>query len=185
LYKVGESYFVRDGNHRVSVARRHGRTRLPAYVWEYETPLPLPISASIDDLMSNAAHDAFVERTAIDRLCPGVEIRLSQADGYEVLLGEIDEFQQIIARIDERPIGWDEAVTVVRCTTPVVQIMRREHPGRPRRMRPTCTCGCPQSGELDALRARRLAGGRGRWRAGRCDRSPPSAPDPGARLAPS
>jgi hypothetical protein len=129
LYKVGEAYFVRDGNHRVSVARRRGRTRLPAYVWEYETPLPLPAGAGIDDLMSNAAHNAFVERTGIDRLCPGVEIRLSQADGYGVILSEIEEFQEIIARIDERPIGWDEAVGMW-CAlryTPVVEIMRQEH----------------------------------------------------------
>lgn len=34
LYKVGEAYFVRDGNHRVSVARYHGVISLDAEVVE-------------------------------------------------------------------------------------------------------------------------------------------------------
>lgn len=34
LYKVGDSYFVRDGNHRVSVARYHGVEAIDAEVVE-------------------------------------------------------------------------------------------------------------------------------------------------------
>jgi len=34
LYQVGDAYFVRDGNHRVSVARVQGAPSIEAYVWE-------------------------------------------------------------------------------------------------------------------------------------------------------
>jgi hypothetical protein len=34
LYKIGENYFVRDGNHRVSVARYHGAVAIDAEVVE-------------------------------------------------------------------------------------------------------------------------------------------------------
>ena len=34
LYKIGETYFVRDGNHRVSVARYHGAAAIDAEVVE-------------------------------------------------------------------------------------------------------------------------------------------------------
>jgi hypothetical protein len=34
LYKIGEHYFVRDGNHRVSVARFHGAAAIDAEVVE-------------------------------------------------------------------------------------------------------------------------------------------------------
>jgi hypothetical protein len=34
LYKIGEAYFVRDGNHRVSVARYHGVAAIDAEVVE-------------------------------------------------------------------------------------------------------------------------------------------------------
>ena len=36
LYKVGEAYFVEDGNHRVSVARTNGDTAIKAKVIEFD-----------------------------------------------------------------------------------------------------------------------------------------------------
>lgn len=36
LYKVGEAYFVEDGNHRVSVARGNGETAIQANVIEFD-----------------------------------------------------------------------------------------------------------------------------------------------------
>jgi len=41
LYKVGEVYFVRDGNHRVSVARAQRVPDIEAFVWEYPSLVPL------------------------------------------------------------------------------------------------------------------------------------------------
>ena len=35
LYKLGDAYFVEDGNHRVSVARYHGVEAVEAYVTEF------------------------------------------------------------------------------------------------------------------------------------------------------
>ncbi len=40
LYKVGEAYFVEDGNHRVSVARYQGVEWIDAEVVELRSPLP-------------------------------------------------------------------------------------------------------------------------------------------------
>src|SRR3954464_14751734 len=37
LYKVGDLYFVRDGHHRVSVAKSQGRDDIDAYVTEVTT----------------------------------------------------------------------------------------------------------------------------------------------------
>ena len=38
LYKIGDSYFVEDGNHRVSVARYQGVEMIDAEVVELMTP---------------------------------------------------------------------------------------------------------------------------------------------------
>ena len=63
LYKIGEVYFVRDGNHRVSVARANGLTHIEAYVTEIETDVDLTLddfdatsgsSRSSDPTFSNA-----------------------------------------------------------------------------------------------------------------------------------
>ena len=40
LYKVGDAYFVEDGNHRVSVARYQGVEWIDAEVVELRSPLP-------------------------------------------------------------------------------------------------------------------------------------------------
>jgi hypothetical protein len=37
LYKIGDSYFVADGNHRVSVVRYHGVEWIDAEVTEFRT----------------------------------------------------------------------------------------------------------------------------------------------------
>src|SRR5437867_13096586 len=41
LYKIGETYFVKDGNHRVSVARERGQVFVDARVIEVESPAPV------------------------------------------------------------------------------------------------------------------------------------------------
>lgn len=138
LYKVGQVYFVRDGNHRVSVARQHDTPSIEAYVWEYETHVPLePDTTDVDDLLCKAAQAAFLERTNVDRLCPDLRIELTQPDGYEDLLYEIEAFQQILSRIDEREVPFDEAVVLwgEMRYTPIVEIIRQcyvlqEFPGR-------------------------------------------------------
>ncbi len=44
LFKVDEVYFVRDGNHRISVARARGQEYIDAYVTEIDTPVSLKIT---------------------------------------------------------------------------------------------------------------------------------------------
>jgi hypothetical protein len=138
LYKVGQGYFVRDGNHRVSVARQHNFLAIEAYVWECETHVPLePDTTDVDDLLCRTAQAAFLERTHIDRLCPNLRIELTQPDGYEDLLYEIEAFQQILSRIDKREVPFDEAVVLwgEMRYIPIVEIIRQrdtlqDFPGR-------------------------------------------------------
>jgi len=137
LYKVGEVYFVRDGNHRVSVARHHARSTIRAYVWEYETDLALQPDSDIEALLCQAAHAAFLETTRIGSLYPELQIELTRPDGYQDLLGEIEEFQQIIAHIDGRDVPFDEAVSLWADMRylPIVDSIRRrrvldQFPGR-------------------------------------------------------
>ncbi|RLC99128.1 MAG: hypothetical protein DRI77_03475 [Chloroflexi bacterium] len=112
LYKVGQAYFVRDGNHRVSVARQHNAPTIQAYVWEYETRVPLEPDTDVDGLLCKAAHAAFLEHTDIDHICPDTPLELTQPDGYEDLLYEIEVMQQSISTIEGRDVPFDEAVKV-------------------------------------------------------------------------
>jgi len=127
LFKVGQVYFVHDGNHRVSVARQNKAPSIEAYVWEYETRVPLEPDTDVRDLWGKAARRAFLERTNLDRLCADVDIELTHPDGYDDLLHEIEAFQKSLSRIDERKIPFDEAATLW-CEmqyTPIVQLIRQ------------------------------------------------------------
>jgi hypothetical protein len=44
LYKIGETYFVRDGNHRVSVAHYHGAAAIDAEVVEIRDHTRAPVA---------------------------------------------------------------------------------------------------------------------------------------------
>ncbi len=129
LYKVSHAYFVRDGNHRVSVARQQNTPSIQAYVWEYETRVSLEPDTDINDLLCKAAHTAFLEHTNLDHLYPDLSIELTQPDGYEELLYEIEAYQRIMSRIDEREVPFDEAVMLwyEMRYTPIVEIIRQRN----------------------------------------------------------
>jgi len=61
LYKIGEAYFVRDGNHRVSVARYHGVAAIDAEVVEIRGQMrtdPARRAARTKDAMAHLAQPA-------------------------------------------------------------------------------------------------------------------------------
>lgn len=126
LYRVGEVFFVRDGNHRVSVARQLHRQTIRAHVWEYHTPVPLRPDSDVDELLCRLARDGFLEQTQVHRLRPTLDIRLTRPGGYEDLLSEIKAYQQILSDVDRRELSLEEAAALW-CDLryePIVQIMR-------------------------------------------------------------
>jgi hypothetical protein len=55
LYKVGEAYFVEDGNHRVSVARYQGVEWIEAEVVELRSPIPAALRNAVCSVCFDAA----------------------------------------------------------------------------------------------------------------------------------
>ena len=52
VYQIGEVYFVSDGNHRVSIARRMGATHIRAQVTKLETKVGLSPDDQPDELIA-------------------------------------------------------------------------------------------------------------------------------------
>ena len=50
-YKIGEVYFVKDGNHRVSVARERQQVFIDAYVTEIDIPVTLTADMGLSDVL--------------------------------------------------------------------------------------------------------------------------------------
>ncbi len=111
VYKVGSAYFVKDGNHRVSVARQLGMKDIEAYVWEYPEPVEgLSPDADIDALILEAERREFFERTRLDERRPGHGIHLTAPGGYLMMLAQIDAYQRALEQIDGRQVPYEEAV---------------------------------------------------------------------------
>src|SRR5262245_29072218 len=90
LYKIGDLYFVRDGNHRVSVARQLGAKFIQAHVTELPTNIGLHPGMSRAELDEAASYAAFLEETGLPRTRPYHQsMQLSETSRYADLLGHI------------------------------------------------------------------------------------------------
>ena len=75
LYKIGDAYFVQDGNHRVSVARQRGVEMIDAEVIELRSRVPVDSALTARDLLHKLEHRRLLERLPIDRVLPEIKIR--------------------------------------------------------------------------------------------------------------
>jgi hypothetical protein len=65
VYRIGDLHFVRDGHHRVSVARAQGLTHIDAYVTEVETELGADAEIRLADLPLKSHQRLFYERVPL------------------------------------------------------------------------------------------------------------------------
>jgi len=110
VYKVGEGYFVLDGNHRVSIAMQQSLDFIDAYVVEVQTRVPLSTSDDLDKLIIKAEYVEFLERTNIDDLRPEADLLVSVPGQYETLENLIEVHRFFIEMAQEIELTDREAV---------------------------------------------------------------------------
>ena len=96
VYKVGEAYFVVDGNHRVSIARQEGVEFIEARVIEFKTDIPFSPNVQPDDLIIKAEYAEFLELTRINDSRPNVDMSLTGCGQYEKLMDQIRISQYLL-----------------------------------------------------------------------------------------
>ena len=111
VYKIGEAYFVLDGNHRVSVARQMGHTHIPAYVSELIVRVPLTPDTDYDDLIIREEYTQFLKITRLDVLRPQQELLVTAPGMYEKLHEHINTHRYFMGIDFDREIHYFEAVT--------------------------------------------------------------------------
>jgi hypothetical protein len=111
VFQVGDVYFVKDGNHRVSVARDLGAKTIQAHVTEVKSPVPLDASVTAEDLIIKADYADFLERTHLDELRPEQCIEFTVPGRYQDLLAHIGAHQHYLEQRLGQPVPWAEAVT--------------------------------------------------------------------------
>lgn len=110
VYQIGDAYFVRDGNHRVSVARANGLRDIEAYVTVVETPVSIDASTRAQDLMLKASQADFLRRTHLEELRPGADIEVTEIGSYHELLQHIEVHRHYLGIEQQREIPWQDAV---------------------------------------------------------------------------
>jgi hypothetical protein len=132
LFKVGEVYFVRDGNHRVSVARANGSTHIEAYVTEIETDIPLTLDDfERDQWIIKIERAKFLHETNIDHIRPNHGISITEPGRYAMMLDHIEVHrylrdEELERQGDHVGLSWPEAVSswYDNVYMPVVQAIR-------------------------------------------------------------
>jgi nucleotide-binding universal stress UspA family protein len=110
VYKIGDAYFVKDGNHRVSVARQMGVKDIQAFVIEVRTRVPLSPEVKPDELIVKAEYAEFLERTHLDELRPGADLSVTIPGQYATLEEHIAVHRHYMGNEQKRFISEDEAV---------------------------------------------------------------------------
>ncbi len=77
LYKIGDAYFVKDGHHRISVAKRLHAKTISAYVTEISSSVPLSSTVTPEELILKEEYANFLAHTKINEYFPDADLQLS------------------------------------------------------------------------------------------------------------
>ena len=109
VYRIGDAYFVLDGNHRISVARQAGNSHIEAYVTKIHTKVPLTPDIDPDKLELKAEYAEFLYKTQLDEMRPSADLSMTIPGKYHRLYQQIDRHRSALAHIQQREVSYEEA----------------------------------------------------------------------------
>jgi len=140
LFKIGDAYFVRDGNHRVSVAKTQGSYSIDAEVVELTTEItiePHMTKSALREEVLKYERTQMLQNTRLDRMLDMEQIRFTSLGRYDEMLRHIQGHKYYINQESNEEIILEEAAAswFEKVYTPIVEIVRRENmlsrfPGR-------------------------------------------------------
>ena len=110
LYKIGDAYFVRDGNHRVSVAYQQGIEMIDAEVVELRSRVPINSTLTARNLLYKLEHRRLLERLPIDEVLPELKVELSDVADYRRLANQIEAHGFRLSQLWRRYVSPEEAL---------------------------------------------------------------------------
>jgi hypothetical protein len=110
VYKVGEVYFVRDGNHRVSVAVQLGFDTIEAHVTELLSPIAFRADMTLEQLDHAEAYAEFIKLTDLAIVRPHHQsLQLSKPTRYNDLIGHIELHKAFVEHTFRAEVSFREA----------------------------------------------------------------------------
>ncbi len=110
LFKIGDAYFVNDGNHRVSVAHQQGVEMIDAEVVELRTRVPIDSELTAQGLLHKLEHRHLLERLPMDRVLPEIKVEFSNVADYRRLATFIEAHGYKISQLWRRYVSPEEVL---------------------------------------------------------------------------
>ncbi|MCL2879829.1 MAG: transcriptional regulator, partial [Treponema sp.] len=131
LYEIGGVYFVRDGNHRVSVARMQNVEFIDAEVTSLSTELNLDPSMTEEDLkLALLKHEktVFYDNTGFGKLTGDYNLDFTTPGQYDVICNHILEHKYYMNQNKSGEIPFSEALIswYNNVYSPVIEIIRKQ-----------------------------------------------------------
>ena len=128
LIKIGEVYFVKDGNHRVSVANERGQKEVDAYVTEIDIPFELTPEMKFDELELKSARAKFLAQIPLEDSLPDVDIQPTIPQVYPMLVEHIETHRWYLGVEKRSEASLGEAVTswYAYVYLPLVELIREQ-----------------------------------------------------------
>jgi hypothetical protein len=140
LYEIGGVYFVRDGNHRVSVARSQGVEMIDAEVTSLASEIPISPAMTTDDLRISLIEyekKIFYEKTDFKNLTGYTDLNFSATGRYDVIYNHILVHKYYLNQRVSGEIPFSDALVswYNNVYKPIIEIIREERlylnfPGR-------------------------------------------------------
>jgi hypothetical protein len=110
VYQIGEVYFIKDGNHRVSVARERGQKYMDAYVIEVKVEGKIDETTDINGLVLAQEYHDFMSETKLNELYPNEDFHFSMPGQYNKVLQHISVHRYFLGEKTRARISDEMAV---------------------------------------------------------------------------
>lgn len=107
LYKVSNAYFVKDGHHRISVARVKGAKYIEARVYEYQCDVPLDKETDLEKLAIQENYHRFLKETGLNKSRPNHNLQMTRLGGYSILMEHIENHKYYLEKKEQKDIKFD------------------------------------------------------------------------------
>ncbi len=129
VFEIGGVYFVRDGNHRVSVAKAKGAVFIDAEVISLSSEIPITPGMSREELkraVIDFEEARFYEMTRLHEPRPEARITFTEVGRYDELLGHIREHKWYMNLKESAEIPFETAADswYTKVYFPIVEIIR-------------------------------------------------------------
>jgi hypothetical protein len=108
LYKVCNAYFVKDGHHRVSVAKTKKKSFIEAKVFEYNCDLSLDDKTDVEQIAILQTYQLFLKKTGLKKT-RNPDLHLTVLGGYPILMEHIQRHRFYLLKKEKNQVSIEDA----------------------------------------------------------------------------